>query len=73
MTNAAHPFDSMIARLIALSNEMATARRWDDVKALQESAGQLAAQRDFDLGNPGHPIMGHSTEDDAETWSAIVD
>ena len=66
----AHHFDATIARLIALSTELAAARRWDDVKACQDAAQQLAALRDHDLG---HPLFGNDGEHNATAWSALVD
>jgi len=65
-----HHLDATINTLIALSSEMSKARRWDDVKALQDAAQQLSALRDSERD---HPIMGDDTEFDAESWSALVD
>ena len=68
--NTSHPLFATFKQLESLASEMATARRWDDVKAIQTAQMQIAAQIDADRV---HPIMGQSDEADSAAWSMLVD
>ena len=67
--NASHPLFVTFKQLEALASEMATARRWDDVKAIQAAQMQIAAQIDADRV---HPIMGQGDADEF-AWTMLVD